>query len=167
MIRKAIFAAFAFVVSLAAPARSEEVYITGFGHIFSAGICSVGPGRCISYLFVESAIEDVCTKRPTTPVRVVGHSMGASAAIKFVNGVTACGVKVDAAAFLDPLVHPKTFGIPKGVRTLTLYSPGFFGAGEGQEDAERYSGGHIMQAFDGSVHSRVRALFDRKPPPRV
>lgn len=147
---------------VSAPARTEEVYITGFGHIFSLGVCSIGPGRCISYLSVEGTIEDLCSSRPKTPIRVAGHSMGASAAIKLVNGVHACGLKVEAAAFLDPLTHPRAFGIPKGVRTMTLYSPGFFGAGEGHADAERYAGGHIMQAFDGRVHARVRALFDGK-----
>jgi len=51
--------------------------------------------------------------------------------IVFVNAVTACGVKVKSAVFLDPMTHPKAFGIPKGVRTLTIYSVNFAGVGKG------------------------------------
>ena len=150
------------LAALTAPARAEEIYLTGFGHVFSLGICSIGPGRCVSYLFVESTIADLCQNKAGDPVRVVGHSMGASAAIKLAREVSACGRRVEAAAFLDPLVHPKAYGLPRGTRSLTLYSPGFAGAGEGQADAESYAGGHIGLAFDPGVHARVRVFLNRK-----
>lgn len=156
---KRMIAAAAILIA-ASSAKAEEIYITGFGHIFSAGICSIGPGRCVSYLGIEGTVNDICSAKPKAPVKIVGHSMGASAAIRAANSLHACGVKVEAVAFLDPQTHPRAFGIPKGVRTLTLYSPGFYGNGEGQPDAERYAGGHIMQAFDPAVHARVRRLFD-------
>lgn len=184
MIKKTLAAAFITAAALAPAAHSEEVYITGFGHIFSLGICGIGPGRCVSYLGIEGTIEDICRTRPNTPIRVAGHSMGASAAIRFVNGVHACGLKVDAAAFLDPQTHPSAFGLPKGVRTMTLYTANHTGIGEKKkafaspanenvmaafdpaarlgryDDAQRDGASHIGQAFDGSVHARVRALFD-------
>lgn len=151
----------AFSCTNPAYAKSErEVYITGLGHIFSLGICAVGKGDCTSYLFVESKIEQLCKERPKS-VSVVGHSMGASAAIKFTNELHKCGVHVQSAVFLDPLVHPKQFGLPKHVRTLTLYSYGFAGSGEGHADAEYYSGGHIWQAFDPAVLDRARKFLDR------
>ena len=141
--------------------KAEELYIRGLGEIFSAGVCSIGAGKCISSFFVDNAIADFCERRPKQ-IRVAGHSLGASAAIRFVNGMQACGLKVDAAAFLDPMVHPREYGIPAGIRTLTLYSTTYAGVGENQPDAEFYTGGHIMQAFDPSVLRRVRALFDRR-----
>ena len=139
-------------------APAEEVYITGLGHIFSLGVCSLGSGRCVSYLFVESVIADLCQRKAR--VKVAGHSMGASAAIKLVREVSACGGKVEAAAFLDPLTHPGDYNLPKSTRTLTLYSPGFYGPGEGKPGAVRYHGTHIGMAHDGEVLGKVRRLFD-------
>jgi hypothetical protein len=138
----------------------REIYFTGLGHIFSVGICTIGPGSCISHAWVESTIQQVCKEKPAS-VSVVGHSLGASAAIVFVNAVTKCGVKVKSAVFLDPMTHPKAFGIPKGVRTLTIYSANFAGIGEGHADAEYYGGEHIGMAFDPYVLNRARKFMDR------
>lgn len=140
-----------------APARAEEVYFRGLFEVFSVGVCAIGPGRCVSYLSVESIIDDLCTSRPRS-VAIAGHSLGASAAIRAVQGLKACGVRVKAAAFLDPMVHP--YGIPKGTKTLVIYSPAFAGSGEGHSDATKYPGGHIGLAFDPAIRARVRALFD-------
>jgi hypothetical protein len=151
------------LASCTAPAfakEEREIYFTGLGHVFSVGICTIGSGSCISHAWVENTISQVCKEKPAS-VSVVGHSLGASAAIVFVNAVTACGVKVKSAVFLDPMTHPKAFGIPKGVRTLTIYSVNFAGIGEGHADAEYYGGEHIGMAFDPYVLSRARKFMDR------
>jgi hypothetical protein len=142
-------------------AKAErEIYFTGLGHVFSVGICTIGSGSCISHAWVESTIAQVCNEKPAS-VAVVGHSLGASAAIVFVNAVTKCGVKVKSAVFLDPMTHPKAFGLPKGVRTLTIYSVNFAGIGEGHADAEYYRGEHIGLAFDPYTLNRARKFIDR------
>lgn len=143
----------------AAPASAEEVYFRGFGQIFSAGVCWIGPGRCTSYLMVEREIEDLCQRRPS-PIFVAGHSMGGSAAMRLVHGLDACGVKVNAAAFLDPMAHP--YDMPAGTKTLTFYSAVYAGTGEGKPGSIFIGGSHIGLAFNGEIRARIRALFDKR-----
>lgn len=147
------------MIAAFAPARSEEIYFRGLGEVFSAGVCGIGSGSCWSFLGVENAIADFCKRRPK-PVFVAGHSMGGSAAMRFVHGLSECGMTVDAAAFLDPMAHP--YDIPSGMRTVTLYSTFFAGTGEGYSDAHSIGGSHIGMAFSPAVRGIVRDLFDRK-----
>lgn len=148
---------------LCAPACASEVYLTGFGHIFSVGICGIGPGRCSSYLAVEAVAQEICASPPREGLKIAGHSMGASAAIRLAHMASACGVKVKAVALLDPLAHP--YDMPKGARVLTIYSPAFAGIGEGKADAERYGGPHITMTFDPALRDRVRSFFDGRAKP--
>lgn len=148
----------AFVIALgcAAP-MAEEIYFRGLGEVFSLGVCSVGPGECRSFLSVEAEIRRLCDNPPRGPVRVVGHSLGASAALRAVHGLADCGVKVDAAALLDPMTHP--YDIPRGTRILSIYSTTYAGVGEGRRGARFYPGGHIAIANDANVLAEVRAFL--------
>ena len=138
-------------------ARSEEIYFRGLGEIFSAGICTVGPGSCRSFLSVEAEIERLCADRPAAPVKVAGHSLGASAAMRAVHGLAECGVKVSAAAFLDPMTHP--YDMPAGTRVFVIYSVPYAGVGEGHPGVMFYPGGHVALANDPTIISRVRGFL--------
>lgn len=136
---------------------AEEHYFRGFLEVFSAGVCATGNGECHSYLSVEGVINDVCSRKPKV-TRVVGHSMGAGAALRFVHGVTTCGVKVEKAVFLDALTKP--YDIPKHTQVILWASPAFYGHVEGYPGVRRYDGGHIQLAFDTDVRRFVRFFLD-------
>lgn len=155
---RSICAAAILAASLtASDSNAGETYFTGLGHVFSLGICSVGPGDCRTHLSVESYIEETCAARPKDSIRLAGHSLGASAAMRAVHGLAECGVKVDAVAMLDPMIHP--YDMPRGTRWLALYSAPYWGVGEGKPGAIYVGGGHIELAHSPSILRRVRAFL--------
>lgn len=151
---------FAAGLAATAPLRSEEIYFRGLGEVFSAGICSVGPGACRSFLSVESEIERLCAAPAKGPVKLAGHSLGASAAMRAAHGLAECGVRVEAVVMLDPMIHP--YDMPRGTRWVALYSAPYWGVGEGKLGAEYIGGSHVGLANSPAVLRRVRLILNMK-----
>lgn len=156
--KSVLFAALAAL--LAVPAQAKDIAFTGFGFIFSPGVCSMvrSGGECTSYLLADGAAERYCRERPQGSIRVAGHSMGAGGATTFVKAVVACGLKVEAVVLLDPMVWP--FGLPKGVRVKVFCTPSSGGICEGRPEARRAGGLHITMASDSAVRDEVARFFE-------
>ena len=151
MIKRALLAAM-----IATPAAAEDLFIKGFGDVFSAGLCEIGPGRCISYTAIDGEIADFCARRPK-PIRVVGHSFGAMAAIEFVMEVRKCGLTVEAAFLLDPLTAPR---LPSATRTRVIYSPAYASMfADGQPNQRTVDVSHVGQTFDPGIQAEIRSFL--------
>lgn len=143
---------------IAASAHARDIAFTGFLHVPSLPVCSILPGaECINYLAVDAPIERYCRDRPTGAIRVLGHSMGGGAATTFVKALAACGLKVDAVALFDPMIHP--FDMPAGTRVIVFYSASSAGIGEGHPDAIFVGGDHISMTGRPDIRERARAFL--------
>ena len=140
------------------PVKSETIGISGF--LFaSPGICPiVHTDTCTNYYFVAGLAERLCLERPKH-IDLIGHSMGASGVMDLVHRLDECGVKVDHAVMLDPQAHP--YDIPKGTKTLTIYSSVMAGIGEGHADSVNMGGEHIGMALRSDIRNRIRSFLNR------
>lgn len=158
--RKTLFAASVLVALAASPVRSEEYYFRGLGEIFSAGVCFVGSGECYSYMNVHGAIRDACAvSNKSANVKVVGHSFGAAAALKFTWEVTKCGRNVTHVVFMDALTTP--YGLPKNTKWRAYQTPGFSGNVNKSANVVSVGDLHAFQTFNTTTLNSAREFLDR------
>lgn len=148
--------AIALTLTLSQPVKAETIAISGFLWV-SPGICSIVPtDTCTNYYFVAGEAERLCRERPKN-IKIVGHSMGGSGAMDLLHRLDECGLKVSHVAVLDPQAHP--YDIPKGTKTLTIYSSVMAGIGEGHTDSVNMGGEHIGMALRPDIRNRIREFL--------
>lgn len=180
-----------FTVALAAPAQAQSkqnqprVYLLrGLANIFSLGMDDLAAklkARGIeasvhSYVDLETltryAVEQASAgKRRPSPVIIIGHSLGADAAVTMGNRVSAAGVPVPLVVTFDP-VTAMTASSKIG-KVVNYYQAGGSGkpvSGPRVENIDLTGSGalshfNIDKAAD--LHSKVISMIQRAPRPRA
>lgn len=176
-------------VALAAPAYAKSkqpqprVYLLrGLANIFSLGMDDLAAklnARGIkasvhSYadwqVLSNYAVEQASTGKRRTPVIIIGHSLGADAAVYMGNKVSAAGVPVPLVVTFDP-VTPTTASAKIG-KVVNYYQSGGSGkpvSGPRVENID-LTGSTALSHFNiekaGELHQRVIGMIQRAPRPR-
>lgn len=175
-------------VALAAPAHAQSkqqprVYLLrGLANIFSLGMDDLAAklnARGIkasvhSYadwqVLSNYAVEQASTGKRPTPVIIIGHSLGADAAVYMGNKVSGAGVPVPLVVAFDP-VTPTTASAKIG-KVVNYYQSGGSGkpvSGPRVENIDLTGSGalsHFNIEKAGELHQRVISMIQRAPRPR-
>lgn len=181
------------VVALAVPAQAQSkpnpnqprVYLLrGLANIFSLGMDDLAAkmrangidASVHSYVDLDtltrSAIEQATVgKRRPTPVIIIGHSLGADAAVTMGNRVSEAGVPVPLVVTFDP-VTPMTAS-PKIGKVVNYYQAGGSGkpvAGRQVENIDLTGAGalsHFNIEKAPELHNKVMGMIKRPARPRA
>lgn len=183
----AVFAMFAVAFSAPAHAQSKQpprVYLLrGLANIFSLGMDDLAaklnargiPASVHSYVDWETlsnyAVEQASTGKRPTPVIIIGHSLGADAAVYMGNRVAGAGVPVPLVVTFDP-VTPTTASAKIG-KVVNYYQAGGSGkpvSGPRVENIDLTNSSalsHFNIDKASELHQRVISMIERAPRPRA
>ncbi|TCK30104.1 hypothetical protein EV667_0190 [Ancylobacter aquaticus] len=179
------------VVGLSAPAHAQSkqnqprVYLLrGLANIFSLGMDDLAAklrargveASVHSYVDLEiltrTAVEQAkAGKRRASPVIIIGHSLGADAAVTMGNRVTAAGVPVPLVVTFDP-VTAMTASSKIG-KVVNYYQAGGSGKAVSGARVENIdlTGSGALSHFNidkaAELHNRVIGMIQRAPRPRA
>jgi pimeloyl-ACP methyl ester carboxylesterase len=171
--------------SSAAPASHEKVYLLrGFMNVFSLGMdqlaselerrgvsATVG-NHLVSSSFASDAIQ-ACKSGQINSIVIIGHSLGASAAVSMAEEMQKAGVRVALIIMFDPVVRT---AVPPNVQRLKNF---YFSNGVGEPVArgEHFHGmlqnvdlkdnpqlRHVSLAYSSAIHKQVLSMSLR---PRI
>lgn len=185
----AVIAVFAVALAVPAHAQSKQnqprVYLLrGLANIFSLGMDDLAAklrARGIeasvhSYVDLEmlsnTAIEQAkAGKRRPSPVIIIGHSLGADAAVTMGNRVAAAGVPVPLVVTFDPVTAMTAS--PKIGKVVNYYQSGGSGkpvSGRRVENIDLTGSGalsHFNIDKAAELHNKVISMIQRAPRPRA
>jgi pimeloyl-ACP methyl ester carboxylesterase len=162
--------------SFAAPGSHEKVYLLrGFMNVFSLGMdqlaseleqrgisATVG-NHLVSGSFASDAIQ-ACKSGQINSIVIIGHSLGASAAVSMAEEMQKAGVRVALIVTFDPVVRTavppnvlrlKNFYFSNGVGAPVARGEHFHGLLQNVDMKDDPQLGHVSLAYSPAIHRQV------------
>jgi hypothetical protein len=166
---------------LAAPSQPqlhshERVYLLrGWLNVFSLGMDKLGDelrqknieavvgNHTLSGLYASEAIAD-CKSGKISSIAIVGHSLGASAAVSMAEQLAQAGVRVALIVTIDPVVETrvsrnvqtlKNFYFSNGVGRAVQRAPDFHGSLQNVDMKADSQLGHVSLANSETLHRQI------------